>query len=231
MPEGMNVEVAHKLSEQEMPGAHHRRRHERLEAVEVAILAVVAVATAWSGLQAAKWDGRQSLLYGKASSDRFQADAASTLAGLQLSADAAMFTGWLQARAAGDTQLQAIYVRRFTPDYRDAYEAWLKTDPFVNPAAPPGPAPKPSYHNPKHSGQGKPAQRPRRGNLRRGQRRAGGRRPVCAGHRPVRLGPVPGGDRPTIQGAPSTGRDRSDRLRRVDLRGHLARPTAETVAR
>jgi hypothetical protein len=148
MPEGMNVEVAHKLSEHETSGAHRGRWHELLEAVEVAILAVVAVATAWSGLQAAKWDGRQSLLYGNASSYRFQADAASTLAGLQLSADASMFTGWLQARAAGDTQLQASYVRRFTPDYRDAYEAWLKTDPFVNPTAPPGPAAMPSYHNP-----------------------------------------------------------------------------------
>ena len=148
MPEGMNMEVAHKLSEQEASGAHRGRWHELLEVVEVAILAIVAVATAWSGLQAAKWDGRQSLLYGQATRDRFQAEAASTLAGLQLSADASMFTGWLQARAAGDTQLQAIYVRRFTPDYRDAYEAWLKTDPFVNPAAPPGPAAMPSYHNP-----------------------------------------------------------------------------------
>jgi len=33
--------------------------------------------TAWSGYQAAKWDGQQSLLYGTASADRFQADAAS----------------------------------------------------------------------------------------------------------------------------------------------------------
>jgi hypothetical protein len=148
MPEGMNVEVAHKLSEQEMSGAHHGRWHELVEVVEVAILAIVAVTTAWSGLQAAKWDGRQSLLYGEASTDRFQADAASTLAGQQLSADASMFTAWLQAHAAGDTQLQASYVRRFTPDYRDAYQAWLKTDPFVNPAAPPGPAFMPSYHNP-----------------------------------------------------------------------------------
>jgi hypothetical protein len=118
MPEGMNVEVAHKLGEHETSGEHHGRWHELVEVVEVAILAVVAVATAWSGLQAAKWDGRQSLLYGKATSYRFQADAASTLAGLQLSADASMFTGWLQAHAAGDTQLQASYVRRFTPDYR-----------------------------------------------------------------------------------------------------------------
>lgn len=148
MPEGMNVEIAHKLSEHETSGAHRGRWHELLEVVEVAILAIVAVATAWTGLQATKWDGRQSLLYGQATRDRFEAEAASTLAGLQLSADASMFTGWLQARAAGDTQLQATYVRRFTPDYRAAYEAWLKTDPFVNPAAPPGPAAMPSYHNP-----------------------------------------------------------------------------------
>ena len=78
-------------------------RFEAIEIIEALILALVAVATAWSGLQAAKWDGRQSLLYGKASSYRFQAEAASTLAGLQLSADASMFTGWLQAHAGGDT--------------------------------------------------------------------------------------------------------------------------------
>lgn len=148
MPEGMNVEIAHKLSEHEPVRAHPRRWHALIELLEVMMLAVVAVMTAWSGLQAAKWDGHQSLLYGQASRDRFQADAASTLAGQQLSANASMFTAWLQARAAGNTELQATYVRRFTPDYRDAYEAWLKTDPFVNPAAPPGPGYMRSYHNP-----------------------------------------------------------------------------------
>jgi hypothetical protein len=148
MPEGMQRRGGAQAQRAGTPGAHRGRWHELLGGLEVAILAFVAVATAWSGLQAAKWDGRQSLLYGQASSYRFQADAASTLAGLQLSADASMFTGWLQARAAGDTQLQADLVRRFTPDYRDAYQAWLKTDPFVNPAAPPGPAFMPSYHNP-----------------------------------------------------------------------------------
>lgn len=33
-------------------------------------------------------------------------------------------------------------------DYRAAYQAWLKTDPFTNPAAPTGPALMSSYHNP-----------------------------------------------------------------------------------
>jgi hypothetical protein len=148
MPEGMNVEVAHTLSENESSGTHHGRWHGLLEVVEVVILAIVAVATAWSGLQAAKWDGRSSLLYGEANAHRFEADAASTLAGLELSADASMFTAWLQARAAHDSQLQTVLVRRFTPDYRDAFEAWLKTDPFATPGAPPGPAAMPSYHNP-----------------------------------------------------------------------------------
>jgi hypothetical protein len=148
MPEGMSAEIAHKLAEDESTHEDHGRWHELLEIVEVLILAVVAVATAWSGLQAGKWDGRQSLLYGQASSDRFEADAASTLAGQQLAADAGMFTAWLQARAAGDKQLQASYVRRFTPDYRSAFEQWLTTNPFVDPAAPPGPAAMPSYRNP-----------------------------------------------------------------------------------
>ena len=148
MPEGMNVEVAHNLTEPEHPGKRHGHWHEVLEMAEVLILAVVAVMTAWSGLQAARWDGRQALRYGEASRDRFQADAASTLAGQQLSADASLFTALLQAHEAGNAKLQAIFVRRFTPDYREAYEAWLKTDPFNNPAAPPGPGYMPSYHNP-----------------------------------------------------------------------------------
>ena len=106
MPEGTNVEVAHKLSERDDLGEHHGRLHELLEIAEVVILAVVAVMTAWSGLQAGKWDGRQSLLYGQASRDRFQADAASTLAGQELSADASLFTALLQAHEAGNAKLQ-----------------------------------------------------------------------------------------------------------------------------
>ena len=149
MPEGMNVEISHKLSEQEEKEKKRKARWEVLvEIVEVAVLAIVAVATAWSGYQAARWDGQQSLLYGHASTDRFKADAASTYGGQELAADSAMFTAYLQARSAGDSKLEMLYVRRFTPDYRVAFAAWLKTDPFTNPAAPPGPGLMPQYRNP-----------------------------------------------------------------------------------
>lgn len=126
-----------------------RRRWETLvEVIEVVVLAIVAVATSYSGYVAARWDGRQALLYGHASTDRFKADAASTRGGQELVADASIFTAYLQAHSAGDTKLAAQYVRRFTPDYRTAFDAWLKTDPFTNPTAPAGPAEMPQYRNP-----------------------------------------------------------------------------------
>src|SRR5215831_5091157 len=149
MPEGHNVEISHKLSEPKEDGQQSKARWEAIvEIIEVAVLAIVAIATAWSGYQAARWDGQQSVLYGHATADRFKADAASTRGGQELSADAAMFTAYLQARSAGDSKLETVYIRRFTPDYRSAFFAWLKTDPFTNPSAPAGPAYIREYRNP-----------------------------------------------------------------------------------
>lgn len=120
----------------------------RIQIVELIVLSIVALATAWSGFQATAWGGRQALLYGQASSTRFQADAASTYAGQELAADASMFTAWLQAADAGDAQLQQRLEQRFTPDYAAAFHAWLRTDPLHDPTAPAGPALMPQYRNP-----------------------------------------------------------------------------------
>ncbi len=121
-----------------------------LEVVEVIVLAVVAVATAWSGYQATKWGGQQAILYAQASSDRFAADAASTLGGQELVADAGMFTSWLEAHHTGDEGLERQLVRRFTPEYATAFDDWLAADPFHNADARPGPAAMPSYRNPQY---------------------------------------------------------------------------------
>jgi hypothetical protein len=153
MPESLNTELAHRLGEDEHEGEgeRHERHHEpwqtAAEIVEVIVLAVVAVATAWSGFQATKWDGQQSLLYGHANSYRFEAQAASTYGGQLLSADVGIFTAWLQAHDTNNTRLESFFVRRFDPSYKVAFDAWLKTDPFTNPNAPAGPAVMPQYHN------------------------------------------------------------------------------------
>jgi hypothetical protein len=148
MPEQMNVEVAHKLSEHDTAAREKHRWEEAIEILEVVVLALAAIATAWSGYQAAKGDGKQSVLYSNASVVRIQANTAATLGQQRLAADGAMFSAWLEARAANDPQLQAMLVRRFSPEYRTAFAAWLDTEPFTNPDAPPGPGYLPEYHNP-----------------------------------------------------------------------------------
>ncbi|HET7245826.1 MAG TPA: hypothetical protein VFJ07_13425 [Streptosporangiaceae bacterium] len=81
--------------------SQRKKRWETLvEIVEVLVLAIVAVATSYSGYVAARWDGRQALLYGHASTDRSRADAASTRGGQELVADASIFTAIALALAA-----------------------------------------------------------------------------------------------------------------------------------
>ena len=84
MPEEMNIEAAYALSERDKHAPQgERRRREVGEVFEVVILATVAVATAWSGYQAARWDGRQAFLYGESTRVRIEADEAATLGGQQ----------------------------------------------------------------------------------------------------------------------------------------------------
>jgi hypothetical protein len=125
----------------------HERWTSVVEVIEVIFLAFVAVATAWSGYQASKWDGRQTKFYGLSDARRFQANTASVYGSQELAADAAIFTAWLQAHAANNLQLQSQYVARLTPDYKYAFDAWLATDPFTNPKAPGGPVNMPQYNN------------------------------------------------------------------------------------
>jgi hypothetical protein len=148
MPEDMNLEVAHKLTERDPPVRERRGQEEVIEILGVLLLAVAAVATAWGGFQAAKGDGRQSILYAEAGVDRVQATTVAIAGQQRLASDAATFNEWLQAKRANDAQLQVMLVRRFSPEYRTAFVAWLKTAPFTRPSAPPGPAYLPEYHNP-----------------------------------------------------------------------------------
>jgi hypothetical protein len=151
MPEGANVEIAHSLTEHHEHDARaqqHERWHRALEIFEVFLLAVVAIATAWSGFQAAKWDGRESFDYGTSNRQRFEADAASTAAGHELVANVNLFTAWLAAHEAQSEPLMTLYRKRMTPDYRVAFGAWLRTDPFNNPNAPVGPVAMPEFKSP-----------------------------------------------------------------------------------
>jgi len=46
---------------------------------------------------------------------------------------------WLKAEAHGDKKLAGLFERRFPPEFRSTFEAWKKTDPVNNSAAPAAP--------------------------------------------------------------------------------------------
>ena len=148
VPEGLSAgEVAHTMGHKH---GHHQpvdRRTEVIEILEAIVLAIVAVATAWSGYQTARWDSRQALLYGNSSSQRFAGEQQANRGGQEQLYDASTFGSWLAATATGNKQAAALFERRFRPEFRPAFRAWLKTDPFHNPKAPPGPLVMPQYHN------------------------------------------------------------------------------------
>jgi hypothetical protein len=125
-------------------------RFEAIELIEAVILALVAVATAWSGYQAARWAGIRAENYAEASRLRVSAEGFATLAGQERIYDSDTFNSWLAAKLDGKAQAAEFFERRFRNEYRPAFTAWLSTDPFNNAQAPPGPIFMPQYHNAKH---------------------------------------------------------------------------------
>ncbi len=123
MPEDLNAEIAETLVATEGGRTTKTRWEETVEIIEAILLAVVAVATAWSGYQAAKWDGRQAELYAKASTTRNQADQALTLGGQQRLLDVTTFNTWIEVQNEGRDDLAALYERRFSPEFKTAFDA------------------------------------------------------------------------------------------------------------
>ena len=121
-----------------------------IEIIEALILALVAVATAWSGYQAAQWAGKRAEKYAEASRLRVTAEGLATLAGQERIYDSDTFNSWLAAKLDRQEEAAEFFERRFRDEYRPAFAAWLGTDPFKNAQAPPGPIFMPEYHNAKH---------------------------------------------------------------------------------
>lgn len=141
-----NVEFAHKIYEhghQHSPPADYWAQC--VEIVEAALLAIVAIATAWSGYEVAKWSALSIQEYNLASRVTVMSQEKATLAGQDRLYDITTFNGWAAAKVAREERLATFYQRRFRPEYAAAFAAWWKLDPINNPAAPPGPIFMPEY--------------------------------------------------------------------------------------
>lgn len=90
------------------------------------LLALTALATAWSGYQASVWGGIQAASYTHSAVLRGKASQANDEIARSRLVDVALFTRWLEADAAHEQKLRAVYESHFRPEFRVAFERWRK---------------------------------------------------------------------------------------------------------
>jgi hypothetical protein len=121
------------------------RRRDWVEIAATVLLAIAAVATAWSSYQATRWNGEQAKTSGRVNKTRIEAARAADLANAQKQVDVATFMQWVDAYARGETELVNFYRRRFRDEFKPAFNAWIATKPLKAAGAPPTPFAMPQY--------------------------------------------------------------------------------------
>ena len=158
MPEGLKPgEVAGEISRHKKHASEHEaepdpdggREHDRvLSIVEAILLAIVALLAAYTGYASAKWSTESSVRLAGASAARTEANRAALDAQDTKNFDSTTFNTWFTAYVAGDASAESVAERRFRPAFKVAFDAWMATQPFTNPSAPPGPTYMPEYRQP-----------------------------------------------------------------------------------
>src|SRR6184192_850411 len=124
--------VIRKLNQVREKGPSSQSRFEAIEILEAVILALVAVATAWSGYQAAEWAGKRAQEYAEATRLRITGEGLVTLSGQERIYDSDTFNSWLAAKLDHKEEAAEFFEPRFRDEYRPAFTAWSSTDPFNN---------------------------------------------------------------------------------------------------
>ncbi len=149
MAEGLSpTEVGKELAEHAKHAAEHggKSRHDRrISIIEAVLLSIVTITAAWSGYSAAKWGTESSLKLAKASATRTKANRYFLESVTFRGQDATNFNAWFTAYLVGNKSGMRVAQRRFRPQYRVAFDAWVATHPFTNPNAPSGPQAMPQY--------------------------------------------------------------------------------------
>ncbi len=149
MPEGFSAsDVGKEIGEHAKHADQHDKRDRIISITEAALLSVVALLAAWSGFAAAKWSTESRVGLAKASSLRIEASRADADAFELRNFDSSTFESWFTAFTVGNKKAVRLAEHRFRPDFKVAFDAWRKTNPETNPAAPRGPTFMPQYKEP-----------------------------------------------------------------------------------
>lgn len=103
------------------------------------ILSLATMGSAWCAYQATLWSGAQSFHLAAVSRSGVIATEKALAAMQWRTFDASMLIEYVAARLEGSEELEQFLYQRFRPEMRTAVDAWLTTDPFENPDAPPNP--------------------------------------------------------------------------------------------
>jgi hypothetical protein len=106
-----------------------------VEPVAALLMALATLSTAWCSYQSAAWTRQSNRLMNEFNALERKAGLLTVQGMQQATIHAAMFMLMLAAREAGNEKLANLYVERFPPDVRKAYDAWLSQKPFENPNA------------------------------------------------------------------------------------------------
>jgi hypothetical protein len=117
-------------------GGGEARRRDWVEIVATVVLALAAVATAWSSYQATRWNGEQTKASARVNALRIDAARSQGLAQGQTQVDIATFIQWVNATETDNDELATFYRDRFRPEFVPAFDAWLATDPLTTTGAP-----------------------------------------------------------------------------------------------
>ena len=122
---------------------HQKDQKSRLEKwveiISAVLISLATVASAWCAYQSALWGGEEAISYNAAGAARTESVRFSNQA-LQLTTiDVNMFTEFAAAYSNEDEFLFDFLMARFRPEMKTAVDAWIATQPLINPDAPSSP--------------------------------------------------------------------------------------------
>jgi hypothetical protein len=121
------------------PNRESQEKKRWVEPVTALLMALATLSTAWCSYQSAAWTRKSNRLMNEFNSLERRAGLLTMHGMQQATIHTAMFMQLLAAQQEGNEKLVNFYVKRFPPDVRKAYDAWMAERPFENPNADPHP--------------------------------------------------------------------------------------------
>ena len=110
--------------------------HQWIELLSAVLISLATVGSAWCAYQSSLWAGEMKISFNLADAARTESVRMSNRA-LQLTTiDVNLFTAYVSAYSIGNDDLADFLVTRFRPEMKQAVDAWIETQPLINPDAP-----------------------------------------------------------------------------------------------